>query len=39
MPGQLASAMEETAAAARSGALSLDLWLQIRSKPTDRPPV
>jgi cytochrome c-type biogenesis protein CcmE len=31
MPGQLAQAMEETSAAARSGALALDLWLQRRS--------
>lgn len=31
MPGQLARAMEQTAAAARSGALALDLWLQDRS--------
>ncbi len=31
MPGQLASAMEETAAAARSGAAALDLWSQGRS--------
>jgi hypothetical protein len=31
MPGQLAQAMQETSAAARSGALSLDLWLQRRS--------
>ncbi len=31
MPGQLAHAMQETSAAARSGALSLDLWLQRRS--------
>ena len=31
MPGQLAQAMEETTAAARSGALALDLWTQRRS--------
>jgi hypothetical protein len=31
MPGQLAQAMEETSAAARSGALALDLWVQHRS--------
>lgn len=31
MPGQLAQAMEETTAAARSGALALDLWEQRRS--------
>jgi hypothetical protein len=31
MPGQLAHAMQETSAAARSGALSLDLWLRGRS--------
>lgn len=31
MPGQLASAMEETASAARSGAAALDLWSQGRS--------
>ena len=31
MPGQLAQAMEETTAAARSGALALDLWTQQRS--------
>jgi hypothetical protein len=31
MPGQLAQAMEETTAAARSGALALDLWMQQRS--------
>ncbi|MGV0741551.1 hypothetical protein [Mycolicibacterium sp. XJ870] len=33
MPGQLAQAMEETVAAARSGALALDLRLQDRSTP------
>ncbi|WP_237682938.1 hypothetical protein [Mycolicibacterium agri] len=31
MSGQLAQAMEETTAAARSGALALDLWTQQRS--------
>ncbi|OBK75830.1 hypothetical protein [Mycobacterium sp. 1164985.4] len=31
MPGQLASAMEETTSAARSGASALDLWSQGRS--------
>ncbi|HEV7853776.1 MAG TPA: hypothetical protein VGP27_20825, partial [Mycobacterium sp.] len=31
MPGQLAQAMEETTAAARSGALALDMWAQRRS--------
>jgi hypothetical protein len=31
MPGQLAQAMEQTSAAARSGALALDLWLRQRS--------
>nr|WP_090281657.1 hypothetical protein [Mycolicibacterium komanii]CRL78344.1 hypothetical protein CPGR_05173 [Mycolicibacterium komanii] len=31
MPGQLASAMEETASAARSGAAALELWSQGRS--------
>jgi CheY-like chemotaxis protein len=31
MPGQLAQTMEETTAAARSGALALDLWTQQRS--------
>ena len=31
MPGQLAQSMEETTAAARSGALSLDLWTQRRA--------
>ena len=31
MPGQLSQAMEETTAAARSGALALDLWTQQRS--------
>jgi hypothetical protein len=31
MPGQLASAKEETVAAARSGALALQLWTQHRS--------
>jgi hypothetical protein len=31
MPGQLAQSMKETASAARSGALALDLWLQGRS--------
>lgn len=31
MPGQLAQAMEETASAARSGVLALDLWTQGRS--------
>ncbi|MGV0792717.1 hypothetical protein [Mycolicibacterium sp. XJ1819] len=31
MPGQLATAKEETDSAARSGALALDLWLQRRS--------
>jgi hypothetical protein len=31
MQGQLAQAMEETTAAARSGALALDLWMQQRS--------
>ncbi|MGE2691075.1 hypothetical protein [Mycolicibacterium pulveris] len=31
MPGQLASAMEETTSAARSGVLALDLWTQGRS--------
>ena len=31
MPGQLAQAMEETTAAARSGALALDMWVQRRS--------
>jgi hypothetical protein len=31
MPGQLAQAMEETTAAARSGALALDLWARQRS--------
>jgi len=31
MPGQLATAMQETAAAARSGGLALDLWLAHRS--------
>lgn len=33
MPGQLASAMEETVSAARSGALALDLRLRDRSTP------
>jgi hypothetical protein len=31
MPGQLAQAMEETTAAARSGALALDMWERRRS--------
>ena len=31
MPGQLAQAMEETTAAARSGVMALDLWTQQRS--------
>jgi hypothetical protein len=31
MPGQLAQAMQETTAAARSGALALDMWSQRRS--------
>jgi CheY-like chemotaxis protein len=31
MPGQLAQAMEETTAAARSGAFALQLWAQQRS--------
>jgi hypothetical protein len=31
MPGQLATAMEETTSAARSGVLALDLWMQQRS--------
>lgn len=31
MPGQLAQAMQETTAAARSGALALDLWTHRRS--------
>jgi hypothetical protein len=31
MPGQLAQAMEETTAAARSGVLALDVWMQQRS--------
>jgi hypothetical protein len=31
MPGQLAQSMEETVGAARSGALTLDLWIQRRS--------
>lgn len=31
MPGQLAQAMEETTAAARSGALALELWTQQRA--------
>jgi hypothetical protein len=31
MPGQLASAMEETLSAARSGALAIDLWQRGRS--------
>ena len=31
MPGQVAAAMEETVAAARSGALALQLWSQGRS--------
>lgn len=31
MPGQLAQAMRETSAAARSGALALDMWSQRRS--------
>lgn len=31
MPGQLARAMEETASAARSGALAVDLWQRGRS--------
>jgi hypothetical protein len=31
MPGRLAAAMEETVAAARSGALALELWTQDRS--------
>jgi hypothetical protein len=31
MPGQLATAVEETAAAARSGALALDLWTRQRA--------
>jgi hypothetical protein len=31
MPGQLAQGMEETTAAARSGALALDMWTQRRS--------
>ncbi|KWX64266.1 hypothetical protein [Mycobacterium sp. NAZ190054] len=31
MPGQLATAKEETESAARSGALALDLWMQRRS--------
>jgi CheY-like chemotaxis protein len=31
MPGQLAQAMEETTAAARSGALALDMWEHRRS--------
>jgi hypothetical protein len=33
MPGQLATAMEETTSAARSGVLALDLWMQQRSTP------
>lgn len=33
MPGQLASAMEETVSAARSGAMALDLRLKDRSTP------
>jgi cytochrome c-type biogenesis protein CcmE len=31
MPGQLAQSMDETVAAARSGALALELWIQRRS--------
>ncbi|BBY43779.1 hypothetical protein [Mycolicibacterium celeriflavum] len=31
MPGQLATAMEETTSAARSGAAALDMWSQRRS--------
>src|SRR5690242_1247044 len=31
MPGQLAQSMDETAGAARSGALALDLWIKRRS--------
>jgi hypothetical protein len=31
MPGQLATSMEETTSAARSGVLALDLWMQGRS--------
>jgi hypothetical protein len=31
MPGQLAQAMKESTAAARSGAMALDLWLDDRS--------
>lgn len=31
MPGQLAQAMEETSAAARSGALGLQMWIDGRS--------
>lgn len=31
MPGQLAQSMDETVAAARSGSLALELWIQRRS--------
>jgi hypothetical protein len=31
IPGQLATAMEETTSAARSGVLAMDLWMQQRS--------
>ncbi|MFG1930473.1 hypothetical protein ACGFK1_07425 [Mycobacterium sp. NPDC048908] len=31
MPGQLAQSMQETTAAARSGALALDMWIRQRS--------